>query len=37
MAAEAEEVPLCGLNHLKFAELKEFPEGTPDCSDVFGA
>ena len=37
MAAEAEEVPLCGLHYLKFVELKEFPEGTPDFSDVLGA
>ena len=37
MAAEAEEVPLCGLHHLKFVELKEFPEDTPDFSDVLGS
>ena len=37
MTAEAEEVPLCGLHHLKFVELKEFPEGTPDFSDVLGS
>ena len=37
MAAEAEEVPLCGLHHLKFAEFEEFPEDTPDFSDVLGA
>ena len=24
MTAEAEEVPLCGLHHLKFVELKDF-------------
>ena len=37
MAAEAEEVPLFGLHHLKFVELKDFPEDTPDFSDVLGA
>ena len=37
MTAEAEEVPLCGLHHLKFVELKEFPEDTPDFSDVLGS
>ena len=37
MAAEAEEVPLCGLHHLKFVELKGFLEDTPDFLDVLGA
>ena len=37
MAAEADEVPQCGLHHLKFAVLGEFPDGTPEFSDVLGS
>lgn len=37
MAAGADDIPQCGLHYLKFAVLEEYPDDTPDFSDVLGS